>query len=362
MQVRHITSINSIDQLSESERHELSTVSTHYPFRSNDYYNKLINWSDPNDPIRRIIIPNLSELNIWGSLDASNEASVAILPGVQHKYEETVLLLVNDVCAGYCRFCFRKRLFLNGKEAGEINMNIKPAIEYIFRHPEVTNVLLTGGDPLILSTKRLQEILDLLCEIPHVRIIRLGSKMPAFNPFRITQDIQLLHLLNRCRSPQRQIYVMAHFDHPRELTMEAMESIAALRNAGVLCLNQCPVMRGINDNAAVMRELFERLSWLGCPQYYVFQGRPTAGNAAFSLPIVESWTIFQNAVRYGSGLENRAKFVMSHETGKVEVIEIDRDIIYLRYHRAKDPEMRGVSFRRKRRDDAYWLDQLEQVT
>ena len=119
-------------------------------FRANDYYLNLIDWDDPSDPIRQLIIPRQEELNEWGKLDASNEESITVARGVQHKYVDTVLLLCNEVCGAYCRYCFRKRLFMDVID--EVTNDVTEGIEYIRQHPEVNNVLLTGGDPLLMST------------------------------------------------------------------------------------------------------------------------------------------------------------------------------------------------------------------
>jgi len=154
---------------------------------------------------------------------------------------------------------------------------------------------------------------------------------------------------------------MAHFDHPRELTDVAAEGIDCCIRDGVICCNQCPMIKGVNDCPDVLSELFQKLSWIGCPSYYLFQGRPTAGNEPYEVPIVRGWRIFQEALRHGSGLARRARFVMSHETGKIEVLAVDEKRIYVRYHRAKDPNDRGRFMIYQRNDDAYWLDQLEPV-
>ena len=124
-------------------------------------------------------------------------------------------------------------------------------------------------------------------------------------------------------------------------------------------MNQCPLIRGINDDAKVLATLFRRLSFIGCPPYYLFQGRPTAGNQPYQVPVVRGWEIFTEALRQGSGLARRARFVMSHETGKIEMLALDDKHVYLRYHHAKDPAMRGQFMIYNRNDNAFWLDELE---
>ena len=353
--VRYITSIDRIEGLSPAERKALAPVAGRYAFRLNDYYLGLIDWSDPDDPIRQLVIPRGEELDDYGALDASDEAANTVARGVQHKYPDTALLLCNEVCGAYCRYCFRKRLFIADND--EANNDVSAGIDYIREHREISNVLLTGGDPLLMSTRRIAEILGALAGIEHVRIIRIGSKMPAFDPWRLRNDQMLWEVLRE--HPRRQhIYLMAHFDHPRELTTEALAELQAWHAAGVTTVNQCPLIRGINDRPEVLAELWSRLSYAGCPPYYLFQGRPTAGNAPYEIPIVEGWSIFQQALTYGSGLARRARFVMSHATGKIEVLAVDQTSIYLRYHQAKNPTDLGRFLVAERDDGAGWLDEL----
>jgi KamA family protein len=357
--VRYLRSVDQVEHIPEADRELLRRVSQKYVFRANDYYLGLIDWTDPDDPIRQLIIPRAEELTDWGKLDASNEAANTVAKGVQHKYPHTVLLLCNETCGAYCRYCFRKRLFMDDNE--EVSLDVSQGLAYIAARPQVDNVLLTGGDPLILATRRLVPILKGLREIPHVRIIRIGTKMPAFNPWRVLDDPELLAAISTYSTPENRIYIMAHFDHPRELTEPAVEGIAALIRAGAICVNQCPLIKGVNDDAEVLAELFRKLSFIGCPQYYLFQGRPTAGNEPYELPIVRGYELFEEAKKKVSGLAKRVRFVMSHESGKVEIVGVDARHIYAHYHRAKDPRMEG-SFRVYRRDDAaYWLDDLVPV-
>jgi len=192
---RYILNIDKIPHLTEQEKARLKEVTQKYAFRANDYYLRLINWNDPKDPIRRLVIPHENELAEWGTLDASGENRITVRKGVQHKYASTVLLLVNEVCGSFCRYCFRKRLFMNGND--EVTYNVETGFEYIEDHKEVNNVLLTGGDPLILQTPKLEKIISRLRSIDHVRIIRIGTKMPAFNPYRILNDDSPLDLFRK---------------------------------------------------------------------------------------------------------------------------------------------------------------------
>ena len=348
--------LSQIKIFSQEKLNNLNAICKDFPFKANDYYLNLINWEDTEDPIKRIIFPCEEESLDWGEYDASNESSITVDKGVQHKYPYTVLLLCNEECGGYCRYCFRKRVFL--RENNEVSLDVKEGIKYISENPQVTNVLLTGGDPLLLSNDKLVEILSEIRKIDHVGIIRIGSKLPAFNPMRIYEDYELLDILKEFSTAEKRIYLMTHFDHPRELTKEAQKAIKSLINVGAVLCNQSPLIRGVNDNPKTLAELFNKLSFIGCPPYYLFQGRPTKGNYPYRIPIVEGYFIFEEAKKLVSGLARRARFVMSHETGKIEIIGVDEKNIYLKYHRAKNPQDLGKILIFKRNDYAYWLGDL----
>ena len=273
--VKYIRRLDQVPEIPPDEAARLQPVTEEYVFRANDYYLRLIDWNDPDDPIRQLIIPRREELNDWGRLDASNESAVTVARGVQHKYVDTVLLLCNEVCGAYCRYCFRKRLFMDDND--EVTNDVSAGLAYIAEHPEVSNVLLTGGDPLLMSTRRLVEIFEALRGIEHVRIIRIGSKMPAFDPWRVMRDEDLQAAFRKYSTPEKRIYLMAHFDHPRELTDDAIAGIDACLRSGVICVNQCPLIKGINDDPDVLAEMYSKLSYIGCPRTTCSRaGRPRA--------------------------------------------------------------------------------------
>jgi lysine 2,3-aminomutase len=356
---KYIVDPNKIPELSATDRQRLRTVTEKFTFRSNEYYQGLINWDDPDDPIRRIVIPDIRELDAWGRLDASDEENFQKVPGLEHKYEYTALLLVNDVCGAYCRFCFRKRLFMD--ENDEVVRDVSPGIAYIREHPEINNVLLTGGDPLIMSTSRLENIIRPLRGIDHVHIIRIGTKMPVFNPYRVINDPELAELFQTYSTPEQRIYIMAHFNHPRELTPQAIEAMNILRRAGAVTVNQTPLIRGVNDDPEVLADLFNRLSYAGIPPYYVFICRPTLGNRMFSVPIEEAFEIFEQARMRCSGLAKRARLVMSHSTGKIEVVGQTETNIYFRYHRAANPQEKARFMIFTRNPKAHWFDDYQEI-
>jgi L-lysine 2,3-aminomutase len=192
-------------------------------------------------------------------------------------------------------------------------------------------------------------------------VLRIGTKTLAFNPFRVLEDPRLTAGIDRTVQTGTGVYVMAHFDHPRELAPPAREAIRALQMAGAHVVNQCPLIRGVNDDPRVLAELFTTMTVIGAPQYYLFQGRPTAGNKPYMVPLVEGWRIFDAARRRCSGLSRRARFCMSHATGKIEIMGIDRHHIHCRYHRAADPELESRVVVCHRDDRAYWFNDLVQV-
>lgn len=354
-QPKYITKIDKIEQLSEEEREKLKQITEKYVFRVNDYYLGLIDWDDPNDPIRRLVIPNEGELNEYGRWDASDEESNYVVPGCQHKYTTTALLLVSEVCGAYCRYCFRKRLFRN--DVKEAMYDVTPGLDYIRSHPEINNVLLTGGDPLILATKRLRTIIEQLREIDHVKIIRIGSKLPAFNPMRIYEDEELLQLIRENSSPEKRIYIMAHINHPREITPEARKAFQALHEAGAIVVNQTPVIKGINGDPDVLAELLDKLSWAGVTPYYFFVNRPVAGNSDFVLSLKEVYDIVEKAKAKTSGLGKRVRLSMSHTSGKIEILAVENGKAYLKYHQSRDGDY-GKFMVLDCPDDASWFDDL----
>lgn len=354
-QPKYVTDIDKVTQLPETERKRLKQITEKFVFRVNDYYLNLIDWNDPNDPIRKLVIPNTGELKEYGRWDASDEDTNYVVPGCQHKYSSTALLIVSEVCGAYCRYCFRKRLFRN--DVKEAMSDVNPGLTYIAEHPEINNVLLTGGDSLILATPKLRMILQRLRDIPHVKIIRLGSKLPVFNPMRIYEDELLLETIREFSTPDHRIYVMAHINHPREITEEAKRGFQALHEAGAVVVNQTPVLRGINDNADVLGELLDKLSWAGVTPYYFFINRPVAGNSGFVLSLKDAYQLVEEAKAKTSGLGKRVRLSMSHTSGKIEILAIENGKAYLKYHQSRDGNY-GKFMVLDCPDHAAWFDDL----
>lgn len=331
-------------------------------FRANEYYLNLINWNDPEDPIRRLVFPVAEELEdtlpLYNKLDASNEQKYQVLPGAEHKYPDTLLFLCSPTCGSYCRYCFRKGPLMKAEEAASIakKSDADAIYQYIREHPEINNVLLTGGDPLILGAQKLDEILTVLRSIPHVRTIRIGTKVPAFNPYQILSEPQLVEVLAKHSLVDKKIYIMAHFTHPREITPQAKAALVLLQKAGLSIVNQAPIIKGINDKAAILRELFKELSFIGVQPYYMFICRPTKGNETFAVTVEEAAGEFFRALQSLSGLEKRPRLVMSHETGKLHVLDKTKDFIFFRYHRAADKDNVGRTLIYRSDPTARWLE------
>jgi lysine 2,3-aminomutase len=357
--IKHFTKVEQLEQLNEQEKAELKKVTDKFAFRVNDYYLSLINFNDPNDPIRRIVIPSIEELEEWGKLDPSNEKAYTIFPGLEHKYHSVAVFLVTYKCDSLCRYCFRKRLFIESER--EYLQDWDAAYQYVRQHPEVTDVLLTGGDALMLPTSQLEEILVTLREIKHVRIIRLGTRIPSYNPYRIIDDPSLLKVIEKYSTKRKRIYVMTHFVHPRELTDVAVEAVALLQKAQAKLANQTPLIRGVNDDPKVLAELLAKLSFIGAVPYYIFQCRPALGNRAYTVPIEEGYEIVEQAKSRVSGLAKRAQYIMSHSSGKIEIVGKTKDYVYFKYHRVFRDEDSDRFMVFKSNPNACWLDDYDEL-
>jgi KamA family protein len=362
MNQKYLSTISELDNLvglTSKVRNAMEMVCDTFPFRSNEYYLSLIDWKDGHDPLRRIVIPDSSELNGGGCLDPSCEKDFTRKPGLQHKYSQTGLLLLTDVCGGICRFCFRKRLFMGNER--ETVKDVSEGIDYIREHIEITDVLLTGGDPLTLETSTLESILRQLREIDHVNIIRIGSKMLAYNPYRILNDPDLHSVLSRYSTPEKRVYLMAHFNHPRELTEVSISAAHELQKAGVIVVSQTPILNGINSEPEIFTELFRKLSFAGISPYYIFQCRPSIGNRIFQVPVEQSYEIIQKSWQACSGLAKRARFVMSHATGKIEIVGKSANQVFMRYHQSADPANIGKFMVFRSNPVARWFDDYRHI-
>ncbi len=349
-----VKQLPNYSDLSSEQKEQLAQVVQAHPMRVSPYYMSLINWNDPDDPIRKMAVPTLGELNLEGTYDTSGEAENTKMPGLQHKYSETALILATNRCATYCRHCFRKRLI--GLPTKEIIERFEDAADYVRSHSEINNVLISGGDPLVLSNEIIETFLQTLTKIDHLRFIRFGSRIPVTLPSRIS-DPKLLTLFKKYSQIDRRLYVVTQFNHPREITPQSVSAVSNLINAGVLMSNQTVLLRGVNDNSDTLATLMNRLVSIGVTPYYVFQCRPVKRvKTHFQVPICEGVRIVEKAKADCNGHSKRFKYIMSHITGKVEILGIIDGEIYFKYHEAKNRKNLGVMFKLRVNEKAGWLD------
>ena len=260
------------------------------------YYLSLINPNDPNCPVRKQAIPSISETFTSAAdlLDPLHEDEDSPVPGLTHRYPDRVLFLITDMCSMYCRHCTRRR-FAGQKDAATPKDNIDKGIEYIANHPEVRDVLLSGGDALLVSDSRLEEIISRLREIPHVEIIRIGSRTPVVLPQRITDD--LVNMLKKYHP----VWLNTHFNHSDEITPESYEACAKLANAGVPLGNQSVLLRGVNDCPNIMKKLVHNLVKMRVRPYYIYQCDLSMGLEHFRTPVSKGIEIIESLRGHTSG-------------------------------------------------------------
>ncbi|ENO12480.1 lysine 2,3-aminomutase [Thermoplasmatales archaeon SCGC AB-539-C06] len=223
-----VSQLRKYTDLSHDVEMKLNEIIKRHPMCVTPYYMSLIDWDNPSDPIKKIAIPSLTEFNLEGSYDTSGELENTKLSGLQHKYEQTALVLSTNKCATYCRYCFRKRLV--GRPSNEVIKRFDEAAEYIKQHDEIDNVLISGGDPLVLSNEIIESFLAVLSDISHLKFIRFGSRTPVMLPSRFEDD-ELLDILRRYSQSDRRIYVVTQFNYPREISREAVKAINNLISA-----------------------------------------------------------------------------------------------------------------------------------
>ncbi len=346
----------------DEEKH-LQKVMQLHPMSVTRYYMSLIDRKDKDDPIRRMILPSVEELDLEGSYDTSGESENTKFTGLQHKYSQTALVLSTNRCAAYCRFCFRKRLI--GKPNHEILQQFSNACDYIRKNKQINNVLISGGDPFILQTEVIEGFLEMLSDIPHLRFIRFGTRTPVAFPDRILLDEKLSGVLKKYSKKQRRIYIVTHFNHPKEITDKSIACIDKLIRSGVIVNNQTVLLGGVNDNPSVLAELLNKLVSIGVNPYYVFQCRPVKRvKHHFQIPLYKGYMIVEDAKKMLNGHSKRFRYVMSHRTGKIEIVGVmdneNKDTeMYFKYHQAKDPKNIGKFFKRKLNKSAGWLDDLK---
>ncbi|BFL45511.1 KamA family radical SAM protein [Lactonifactor longoviformis] len=346
--------LKGVLQLNDKETEKLKQILEQFPMSITQYYLSLIHWEDENDPIRKMCIPSILETDLDGSFDTSGEADNTVVEGMQHKYKQSAMILSTNRCAMYCRHCFRKRLV--GLSDKEIAKYFDKIMEYIEGHTEISNVLISGGDAFLNSNEVIEKYLDRLSRMEHIDFIRFGTRTPVVLPMRITEDKELLDILQRYSS-KKQIYVITHFNHPNEITRESKAAVQALLHVGIPVRNQAVLLKGINDSPKVLGMLLKRLTAAGVLPYYVFQCRPVSGvKNQFQVPLKQGFQIVEEAKGMQNGMGKNFRYVLSHEAGKIEILGMAaEDEMLFKYHQAKKPEDAGRLFTRHLEDTQCWL-------
>ena len=407
--VHNFEDVPQIRALPPDERHDVRVVAQVLPFKSNRYVvDDLIDWNAvPDDPIYRLTFPHRDMLEpaafrrIEALLDAgasSKEIKVVadeirmalnphpagqldhnvpsvngqILAGMQHKYRETVLFFASQgqTCHAYCTFCFRWPQFV-GLAGQKFAMREGELLrDYLSQHDEVSDVLFTGGDPLIMRTKMLRNYIEPLLDpdvAPNLRTVRIGSKAPAYWPQRFVTDEDaedLLRLFRRVVASGRQLALMAHYNHPVELeTPLAKEAVARIRRTGAQIRAQSPLVRHINDDPDALARMWKLQAQMGIVPYYLFVERDTGAHRYFELPLVQAWEIFREAYSKVSGVSRTVRGPsMSATPGKVQVLGVSEaageKVIVLRFLQGRNPDWVGRPFFAAYDEKACWLDDL----
>lgn len=260
------------------------------------YYASLMDKNNPRCPVRMQGIPSAEELLVsdYDLEDPLHEDSDSPLPGVTHRYPDRMLLLATNECAMYCRHCTRKRKV--GENDEHISMKrIREGIDYVRKTPEIRDVLISGGDPFLLGARKLEEIIAEIRSIPHVEVIRIGTRTPVVLPMRI--DRELTDMLSRYHP----LWINTHFNHPKELTAEACQALSRLANAGIPLGNQTVLLKGINDCPFIMKELVHKLVRNRVRPYYLYQCDLSRGIEHFRTPVSKGIEILEMLIGHTSG-------------------------------------------------------------
>jgi len=274
----------------------ISEVTEVFPMAVTPYYASLINWNDENDPIRMQCIPDEREL-ICGKgemEDPLREEAYSPMPAIVHRYPDRVLFLVTLECSTYCRHCTRKRK-VGDRNAAITDEDIRNGIEYIRRHDEVRDVLISGGDPFTLSDEKLDRILGAVRSIPHVEVIRIGTRTPVVLPQRITES--LVNILKKYHP----LWINTHFNHPREITPESERALARLADAGIPLGNQTVLLKGVNDSPEILMNLFHLLVKNRVRPYYLYHCDYSRGIQHFRTSVRKGIEILEQLIGYTSG-------------------------------------------------------------
>ncbi|WP_140867263.1 KamA family radical SAM protein [Myxococcus xanthus] len=405
---RHLDELTTRAGLSADERLAVQAVAHVLPFRTNSYVvDELIDWAAaPADPIYRLVFPQADmlptddvarmadllssgasplELNAAANeirarlnphpagqmqLNVPKLANEEPVPGLQHKYKETVLIFPKQgqTCHAYCTYCFRWAQFVGDADLKFASREIEPLVNYIRAHPEVTNVLFTGGDPMIMTEAVLAKYIEPLLDIEHLEAIRIGTKALAYWPQRFVTDSDaddILRLFEKVVASGKSLAFMAHFSHPNEMVPDIVqEAVRRIRGTGAVIRTQAPLIRTINDTPDTWESMWRTHLRHGMVPYYMFVERDTGPQDYFAVPLAEAYDIFRNAFQSVSGLARTVRGPsMSATPGKVcvdGVAEVAGEKVFvLHFIQARDPELVGRPFFAKYDEKASWLFDLK---
>ncbi|MBN2460245.1 MAG: lysine 2,3-aminomutase [Candidatus Cloacimonetes bacterium] len=400
--------IRQINQLEEELLFDIEVVAHVLPFKVNNYVvDELIDWSDPvNDPIFRMTFPqrdmlkpehyaaiavliksgadrgivrqeaNRIRLQLNPHPAKQLEKNIPVLEGVklrglQHKYRETLLFfpIKGQTCHAYCTFCFRWPQFVGMNKLKIAMSRSEELIEYLKRHSEITDLLITGGDPLIMKTRFIRMIFDKInsANLRNLINIRIGSKALSYWPYRFLEDDDaedLLELFREVNQKGRRLAFMAHFNHQKELnTKSAREAVKRILSTGSIIRSQAPILRNINDKPAIWQKMWKKQVRMGIIPYYMFVPRNTGAQHYFATPLVKIWEIFKEAYQQVSGLCRTVRGpIMSADPGKIQILGVDQvkgeKVIALQFIQGRNPDWVMRPFFARYDEKAVWRTQL----
>lgn len=294
--VTTLAGLESRLELSSEERAGVLLSGTKLALAVTPHYFNLIERGNPDCPIRKQVIPRMEECydSPHDMEDPCGEDNAMPVPGLVHRYPDRALLLVTDRCASYCRYCTRSRV-VSGVGEQELVTDFEEAFRYLEKHREVRDVLLSGGDTLLLSDARLESLLQRLRSIPHIEFLRIGTRVPIFLPQRITAE--LCAMLRKYHP----LWMSVHVNHPRELTVEVREALGRLADSGIPLGNQSVLLAGVNDNGEVMRELLHKLLLCRVRPYYLYQCDLIRGSSHLRTSVAKGIEIIESLRGFTSG-------------------------------------------------------------
>lgn len=365
----NITSVDALKRhipLTAEEEAELRRVVEIHPMNIPRYYLSLVDPEDPADPIRRLCVPDAAELVVAGAMgettgDPYGDDKHDKGNGVLHKYDYTALVVTSEYCAMYCRHCFRKRMV--GLSNERTVKSFEKAAAYIADHPEITNAIMSGGDPLMLPTRVLAKMLDALKDIDHLDHVRIGSRVPVSYPIRLFDD-ELIEVL-RDFNAKKTLFVPTHFNHAREITPVSTEAVRRLRNAGITVNNQAVLLAGVNDTEEALVALMNGLLRIGVNPYYLYQCMPVARvRHHFQVPLKKGVDLVDGARRHFDGYAKRFKFIIGHDIGKLEICGRIGDKLILKQLHAREGHSDEISrlLVRQLTETGGWLDDLPEAS